>query len=132
MIGEPEYNVCSQMQVDGLLATLDETNLDAFLQRPGLQLLFFAGPHAVRREAHDVAVALREFLREYAGSLEGACIATEAESALQPRFRVTKTPCLVLVTGGEVLELIPGVRDWAEYAEIFQRYLGTANQAMRA
>jgi hypothetical protein len=37
---------------------------------------------------------------------------------------VQRSPSLALVHEGVTLEVIPGVRDWADYARALQRYLG--------
>ena len=108
----------------GLLQRVDTRNLEAFLQAPGLQVLFFAGSDSQRSDAHDVAVALREVLKDYGGAVSAALVAEEDEAELQPRFRILALPSLALVLGGETLEVIPRVRDWSDYIRAFQRYLG--------
>lgn len=124
MSSEQAVNVSEQMVDEGLLVTVDAGSVTRFLAGDGPRLLFFAGSKSVRREAHDVAVALRELLRDYRGSLGAALVEPAAESALQSRFRVPATPCLVLLAGGEILEVLPRVRDWSDYLSLFQRYLG--------
>jgi hydrogenase-1 operon protein HyaE len=86
-------------------------------------VLFFAGSNSRRNDAHDVAVALREVLKDYRDEVAAALV-TRDEAELQPRFRVSVLPSLVLVVGGEILEVLPRVRDWADYIQAFQRYLG--------
>jgi hypothetical protein len=132
MIETPEYNVTAHMLSDGSLTPVDESNADEFLAGRELRVLFFSGPNAVRREAHDVAVALRELLRSYAGQLVAGHVDDESTPALQERFRVTATPCIVFAIAGEVLEVMPRVRDWSEYSAAFGRYLGPGTtQAQR-
>ena len=124
MINEPVYEVARAMVDEGVLEAVDALQVDHFLARPGLSLLFFGGGNAVRRESHDVAVALRELLRDYTGALNAAWVEPDADGALQSRFRVAATPCLVLCAGDQIVEVVPRVRDWAEYSALFQRYLG--------
>ena len=112
----------ADMETRGLLARTGPDDIDAFLARPGLCLLFFAGGRSHTRETHDVAVALREKLREYPGQLSAALI--EGEEDLKQRFRVLTAPSLVFVVGGQVQEVVPGVRDWGDYSAAFARYLG--------
>lgn len=108
----------------GMLQTLSESALEEFVSRDGLAVLFFTGGPKRFREAHDVAVALREIVREYAGNVRAAILEEGLESAQQERFRVITPPSLVFVAGGKTLEVVPGVRDWADYEIAFQRYLG--------
>ena len=68
--------------------------------------------------------SLREILKDYRGQLRAALVDESDSAELQPRFRVLVAPSLALVNGGETLEVIPRVRDWADYARAFKRYLG--------
>ena len=108
----------------GVLQTVDSTNVDSFLAGPGLRVVFFAGPGNQHGDSHDVAVALREVLKEYKTGLCAALVEAAHEAQLQPRFRVLTLPSLALCVGGETLEVIPGVRDWGDYSRAFRRYLG--------
>jgi len=110
----------------GALQRVDAGSVDAFLECEGLQVLFFAGSKSQRGDAHDVAVALREVLKDYAGQISAALVAAPDEAQLQPRFRVLALPSLVLLLGGEILEVIPRVKDWSDYVRAFRRYLGAA------
>ena len=80
----------------------------------------FENPHG---EGHDVAVALRELLREHAGHIRGGLL---TDASCKASLRVQVLPSIVFVAGGAVLEVVPRVRDWAEYAQCFARYLGVA------
>jgi hydrogenase-1 operon protein HyaE len=112
----------------GLLQSVNSGNVEDYLAREGLGVLFFAGGNKQRSDAHDVAVALREILKDYRGLVHAGLVADDHSAQLQPRFRVLVCPSLVLVHGGETLEVIPRVRDWADYARAFQRYLGNPGQ----
>ena len=121
-----------EMLDSGMLERLTTDSIDDFLASDRLCVLFFAGGKSQRSDAHDVAVALREVLKEYSGSVQAGLVAEAQESALQPRFRVLVSPSLALVHAGSTLEVIPRVRDWADYARAFQRYLGSpANKAAK-
>ena len=129
-----DSSAINDMLDTGLLQALGSGSINNFLGRGGLGVLFFAGGDKQRSDAHDVAVALREILRDYAGQvhaghLHAGLVAQSDAEALQPQFRVLVAPSLVLVHGGEVLEVIPRVRDWADYARAFQRYLGNPDGA---
>jgi len=116
----------SDMLERGVLQTVGATNVDSFLESAGLQVLFFAGPDNQHGDNHDVAVALRELLKDYADGTRAALVDRADEAQLQPRFRVLVLPSLALCLGGEILEVIPGVRDWGDYIRAFRRYLGDA------
>ncbi len=113
-----------QMLAQGFLQPVTAADLDAFLAPDGLAVLFFTGGEGQRGNAHDVAVALREVLKEYPGQVRAGLVAAADEAALQPRFRVEVLPSLALVLKGGTLEVIPRVRDWADYSRAFARYLG--------
>ena len=121
--GAVDSAVIADMLQQGLLQRVDAGNIDRFLAGQGLHVLFFAGSRSQRSDAHDVAVALRELLKDYRGSVSAGLVAGD-EAQLQPRFRVLVLPSLVLVLGGETLEIVPRVRDWGDYVQAFQRYLG--------
>ncbi|MEM0953713.1 MAG: hypothetical protein AAGI24_06205 [Pseudomonadota bacterium] len=108
----------------GILSTVTETNLDALLDSKTLVVLFFTGGPKRVRESHDIAVALREVLKDYMGMVDTAVFDVEQETQHYARFRVITAPCLVFISGGKTLEVIPGVRDWSDYVQAFQRYLG--------
>lgn len=110
----------------GMLQRVDASGVEPFLQQEGLGVLFFPGGRKQQSDAHDVAVALREILREYPGMIYAGLVEEGDAEVLQSRFRVLVSPSLVLVRGGATLEVIPRVRDWADYSRAFQRYLGAA------
>lgn len=114
----------------GQLQRVDAASLDVFLSGDGLKVLFFAGDQRRRSDAHDVAVALREILKEYGSAVSAALVEEADEAALQPRFRVLVSPSLALVYRGETLQVIPRVRDWSDYARAFRQYLGSPGGAV--
>ena len=120
------HSAITDMLERGVLQPLDAVNIDDFLAGEGLRVLFFAGDHSRRSDAQDVAVALREVLKDYPEKVEAGLVQTADEGALQGRFRVLAFPSLALVLGGETLEVIPRVRDWSDYVQAFRRYLGDA------
>ena len=122
----------NDMLANGLLQRVSRDNVEQFLESDELGVLFFAGGKSQRADAHDVAVALREILKDYPGSVRAGLVDEQDEAELQPRFRILVSPSLALVHGGATLEVIPRVRDWGDYARAFQRYLGNPrrNHAM--
>ncbi len=116
----------------GLLQRVDADAIDAFLGGEKLQVLFFVAGHSQRGDNQDVAVALREILKDYDGQLQAALVDASDDQALQSRFRVLALPSLVLTLAGETLEVIPRVRDWSDYVAAFRRYLGAPAAARPA
>jgi hydrogenase-1 operon protein HyaE len=93
--------------VDAFLTTAEATG--------AVPVLLFAGDAVRWPEAADVAVVLPELIEAFQGRLQGAVIAPQAETALASRFGVQVYPSLVLCRGGEVLEIIPKIKDWSVY-----------------
>jgi hydrogenase-1 operon protein HyaE len=104
---------------------ISAADIDSWLTAaPGVSAILFAGINKDRPEGNDVAVALREMLRAYPDGLRIGVVREADEMKLKGRFRVIVLPTVVLTVRGEILELLPRVRDWADYAEVFARYLG--------
>jgi len=101
------------------LPTLEVADVDAFLAAAetagAVPVLLFAGDVLRWPEAADVAVVLPELIEAFQGRLQGAVIAPRAETELAPRFNVQVYPSLVLCRGGEVVEVIPKIKDWSVY-----------------
>lgn len=121
----------NDMLENGVLASLDADALEDFIQGEGLKVLFFTGGPRRVRESHDVAVALREILKSWPGQVRAAVLHQDIENANQERFRVITPPGLVFLVGGINLEVVAGVRDWADYEAAFQRYLGAPQQQVK-
>lgn len=81
-----------------------------------VQILFFTGDPAQRPEAQDVAVVLRELLRQHGAALQIGVVARSAEAALQPVHGVVMLPTLVFLRGGRFAGLLPKIQDWQVYA----------------
>ncbi len=120
------------MLEQGQLSELDETALPTFIDDEGLAVLLFTGGPKRVREAHDVAVALREVLRDYPGVVRAAVLPPEVEKDHQEQFRVITPPSLVFISATKTLEVLQGVRDWADYTRAFQRYLGAPQREASA
>ena len=105
------------------LPRLDETGLDAFVAGGTHSLLFLAGDPVKYPEALDVAVILPELLKVFAGRLQAAVIAPEAEQALQSRFGFSRWPALVLLRRDAYVGVITRVRDWDDYLRELSRLL---------
>ena len=102
---------------------LRKADLDDFLARNPRALLFFSGDVALRPEALDVAVVVRELLTTYQGRLRLGLIDRRDEATLMARFGVVVTPAVVYVRDGEPAELVARMRDWPVFAQACDRLL---------
>lgn len=113
----------------GAAACVDEARIDAWAaETEGLSALLFTGRAKRRPEGHDVAVALRELARQYAGALRVGVVDDAAEDALMRRFGVVVLPSVVFFAGAAPIEKMPRIRDWGDYAAAARRYLGPPPQ----
>lgn len=97
--------------------------LAGFLAEPGCGVAFVAGEPGRRPESQDVAVVLRELLRDpmlrvRVGVVEGALT-----DDVKERFDLRIEPTLVLVRDGEIRTVLPGIKDWAVYRDSFRNLL---------
>ncbi|MCW2315243.1 hydrogenase-1 operon protein HyaE [Rhodoblastus acidophilus] len=98
---------------------VDDASIDAFFAgaaRPHA-LLFFSGVGAPRPETSDVAVLFPELLKAFAGHVQGALVAPEAEAKLKSRFQVFVFPSVVVTRDGQPVAVLPKILDWADYRE---------------
>ena len=98
-------------------------SLDAFCEANEIVVLFFTELMKPVPETADVAVILPEIEKAFGGRFAVGVVAWEAQRDLQLRFRFTKYPALVFLTGGEYLGAIQGVLDWADYTAEVERIL---------
>lgn len=118
-------NAVDSLRDGDLAEALTRDNIDAWLDgASGLSVVLFAGVSKGRAEGHDAAVALRECKRTYGDAFQLG-VATDADEAkLMNRFRAVVLPSVVFIVGGDVAQVMPRLRDWAEYDEAFRSYLG--------
>jgi len=117
--------------LEGLVAgsgceILRKTDLDAFLARNRVALLFFTGDVRQRPEGLDVAVVLRELLTKYAGRLRAGLIDRRDEPAVMSQFGVVVLPAVACIRDGKAVEVVARMRDWAVYVQACERLLGPA------
>ncbi len=102
---------------------IGEENLQAFLQNPGMHVLFFTGDPKQHRETNDVAVVLPELVKAFPGELNPGVVKREAEKALQIRYGFRRWPALVFLRREGYLGAITGIRNWADYLTEVQTLL---------
>jgi len=95
--------------------TLD--NHDAFIEIPGLNVLFFPGNPDTVKDATDVAVVLPELIAAFAPQLNpGVVIDTYgAGQKLKQKYGFTHYPSLVFARNGEYVGAISRIQDWTDY-----------------
>ncbi len=94
---------------------IDQENLEAFLQGPGVHVLFFTGDPKQHRETNDVAVVLPELVKAFPGQLNPGVVSREAEKALRVQYGFRRWPALVFLRRKGYLGAITGIRIWADY-----------------
>jgi hydrogenase-1 operon protein HyaE len=97
------------------------TNLQDFLARHPRALLFFTGDVAQLREGLDVAIVVRELLRQYAGRLALGLVDRRDETAVMAKTGVVVLPAVAFVADGKTLDVVARMRDWSAYAQAAER-----------
>jgi hydrogenase-1 operon protein HyaE len=102
---------------------LDVDDVDPFVAGEGLRVLFYSGEGKRRPEAQDVAVVLREILRQHQGRLQVGVLTDMAENKTKVRFGVIVLPTVVLMRDGEKREAIARIQDWPVYSDAIARHI---------
>lgn len=89
--------------------------LDAFLARPGDQVMLFSGDPVRFPEGLDVAVVLPELRAAFAGRFGLAVVTPEDEEAIARRSGVQRWPTLVFLRDGQYVTALSAMRDWDDY-----------------
>lgn len=105
------------------VSTVDEANVDAFVETVPAAVLFFYGNPRQHPESNDVAVILPELIKVFGGRLAVAVVEREAQPSLQQRYGFMQWPALVFVRRDGYLGTITRVRNWAEYLEQIDQIL---------
>lgn len=92
-------------------------NHDAFVQQPGLNVLFFPGDPDTVKDATDVAVVLPELVAVFENRLSPGIVADTfgAGMKLKRQYGFTHYPSLVFVRDGEYVGTITRIQDWGDY-----------------
>lgn len=117
-------SVLDRMLSDPSVVQVDQGNLPSFLNSGSpLSAVLFTGDKNRKREAHDVAVVIRELRQFYGDNLQVGIVTQESERALMPVFGILRLPSLVFLRDGGVLDVVPAIQDWSVYAEKARGYL---------
>ncbi len=117
---------------ESLLATsgcevVSATTVEAFIGASGPSVLFLTGDTTQRPEAGDVAVVVREILREHEGAhVRLGIVDRRDEASVMQRLGVVVLPAVVLIREGLVQEIIARMRDWQVYSQAFARLTAPA------
>jgi Thioredoxin domain-containing protein len=88
-----------------------------FLSRHPRAMLFFTGDVATHPEALDVAIVVRELLRQYSGRLALGLVDRRDETAVMARTGVVVLPAVAFVSDGKPVDVVARMRDWSAYAQ---------------
>jgi hydrogenase-1 operon protein HyaE len=92
---------------------------DEFVDRAGMNVLFFPGDPGTVKDATDVAVVLPELVEAFGGRLNpGVVIDTFGDGkTLKRHYGFSHFPALVFVRDGDYVGTICRIQDWSEYLD---------------
>jgi hydrogenase-1 operon protein HyaE len=105
------------------------TTLADFLARRPRALLFFTGDLTQLREGRDVAIVVRELLRQYDGRLALGLVDRRDETAVMAKTGVVVLPAVAFVADGRTVDVVARMRDWGAYAQAAERLFAAAAPA---
>lgn len=97
------------------------SGLQDFLSRHSRALLFFTGDLAQNTEGRDVAIVVRELLRQYAGRIALGLVDRRDETAVMAKTGVVVLPAVAFVADGRTVDVVARMRDWGVYAQAAER-----------
>ena len=92
-----------------------EAERDAFVNAPGVHVLFIPGDPVRNLESTDVAVILPELRQAFQNAFDCALVDDAIETATREMAGVFKTPSLIFYRDGRKIDALPRVRDWSDY-----------------
>lgn len=101
-------------------ARVDSRNHQAFVDTPGMNVLFFPGDPKTVKDATDVAVILPELVKAFPGQLRAGVVTDTFGDGkeLKRHYGFSAFPSLVFVRSGEYVGTITRVQDWADYLQL--------------
>ncbi|HET9269054.1 MAG TPA: hypothetical protein VFO31_12860 [Vicinamibacterales bacterium] len=97
------------------------SSLQDFLARHPRALLFFTGNLAQNTEGRDVAIVVRELLRQYTGRIALGLVDRRDETAVMAKTGVVVLPAVAFVADGRTVDVVARMRDWSAYARAAER-----------
>ncbi len=116
----------AQLLEDPRTVAVDIDGLPGFVAGSGPVLAVLTGAPGRRPQSEDLAVVVREFLRDPQSRLRVAVVEGAWNAEAKERWGVRIEPSLLIARDGAVLEIIPGIRDWAVYADRIGRLVERA------
>jgi hydrogenase-1 operon protein HyaE len=101
--------------------------LQDFLGRHARALLFFTGDLAQNPEGRDVAIVVRELLRQYSGRIALGLVDRRDETTVMARTGVVVLPAVAFVADGRTVDVVARMRDWGAYAQAAERLFASAD-----
>lgn len=100
-------------------------NHDAFVAKPGMNVLFFPGDTTTVRDATDVAVVLPELVAAFDGQLRPGVVPDVFGDgkALRDRYGFMEYPALVFVRSGDYVGTLTRIQDWGDYLDRIGEFL---------
>jgi hydrogenase-1 operon protein HyaE len=97
------------------------SSLPDFLARHPRALLFFTGDLAQNPEGRDVAIVVRELMRQHAGELALGLVDRRDETAVMAKAGVVVLPAVAFIADGRTVDVVARMRDWGAYAQAADR-----------
>jgi hydrogenase-1 operon protein HyaE len=116
----------TDLLADPRTVAVDIDGLAEFVAGAGVGLAVLTGTPGRRPASHDLAVVVREFLRDPRRELRVAVVEDAWNAEAKARWGVRIEPSLMIVRDGVVLEVVAGIREWSVYAERVGRLLERA------
>jgi len=110
-------------------AFVDKAGLADLLAGGGETVLFFTGDPQKCPETNDLEVVFPELHEAFAKRFRLAMVDRRDEAELMAELGVLVTPTLAFFRGGELLGLLPRLRDWAVYMDEIPAILGISERA---
>lgn len=97
------------------------SSLQDFLARHPRAVLFFTGDLSQNPEGRDVAIVVRELLRQYTDRIALGLVDRRDETAVMARTGVVVLPAVAFVADGRTVDVVARMRDWGAYAQAAER-----------
>jgi hydrogenase-1 operon protein HyaE len=114
-------SLIEQLATDPASEVVRRSGLQEFLARHPRALLFFTGDLAQNPEGRDVAIVVRELLRQYTGRVALGLVDRRDETAVMAKTGVVVLPAVAFVADGRTVDVVARMRDWGAYAQAAER-----------
>ena len=106
-----------------------KAGLKDFLERRPRALLFFTGDITQNPEGRDVAIVVRELLRQYDGRLALGLVDRRDETSVMAKTGVVVLPAVAFVADGRTVDVVARMRDWSAFAQAAERLFAAGKDA---